>query len=131
LFLGWVRHSTAWHHSWNYTVTRLVIELARSSAAPWTVGWTFALVCPDEDRIASLVLPHLGDMEPGLRDFALNALGHLRGRLGWPASERMLERAREAGSAPQQLAGIYLAAPPIRDTWERLERESDEVQTAL
>jgi hypothetical protein len=108
----------------------VVIELARSSAGPWAVGWTFALVCSDEDRIASLVMPHLGDTEPGLRDFALNALGHLRGRLGWPASERMLERTREAGSAPQQLAGVYLAAPPVRDTWERLEREPDEVQAA-
>jgi hypothetical protein len=38
----------------------VVVELARSSAAPWTVGWTFVAVCPDEDRIASVVMPHLG-----------------------------------------------------------------------
>lgn len=108
----------------------VVIELARSTAAPGAVGWTFALVCPDEERITSLVVPHVGHAEPSLRDFATGALNRLHGQLGWPALERILEQARTAGLASEQIVDIYLAAPATRETWERLEREADELQRA-
>jgi hypothetical protein len=108
----------------------VVIELARSGAVPWTVGWTFALVCLDENRVTSRVMPYLGDTESGLRDFALAALAHLHCQHGWPAFERLTERAREAGLSPRQIADIYLAAPPARATWERIEREAAELQLA-
>ena len=108
----------------------VVVAVARSSAAPWTVGRTFVAVCPDEDRIASVVMSHVSDSNHALRNLALSALGHLRAKLGWPALERIIERVRVADPAPQHIANIYLAAPPTRDTWERLERETSEVQAA-
>ena len=87
----------------------VVVALARSSAAPWTAGRTFVAVCPDEDRIASVVMSHVSDSNHALRNFALSALGHLRAKLGWPALERIIERVRVADPAPQHIANIYLA----------------------
>ena len=84
----------------------------------------------DPGLALDLALKHLGSTAPKLRSMAYGGLKALFSRCGWKTLEEAIIRAKASGSTPQVLADIYLVAPAVRETWQRLNDESQEVRTA-
>ena len=77
-----------------------------------------------------LVWEHLGSSVLNLRVFAHGAFVECFRQSGWQFLEEAIGRVKAGNSTPQALADVYLAAPAVRETWQRLDSESQEVQTA-
>ena len=84
----------------------------------------------DLEPALDLAMNHLGSTAMKLRSMAHGALRALFSQSGWKTLEGAIITAKANGSTPQALADIYLAAPTIRDTWQRLHDEDQEVQSA-
>ena len=106
-----------------------ILSIARAAEVPYEVGAAVALgIGP---RLAlDLALDHLGSSDPKLRNMAYGGLRALFIQSGWKPLEEVIAKAKASGSMPQVLADIFLAAPAVRETWQRLENESREVRTA-
>ena len=106
-----------------------ILSIARAAEVPYEVGAAVALgIGP---RLAlDLALDHLESSEPKLRNMASGGLRALFIQSGWKPLAEIIAKAKASGSMPQVLADIFLAAPAVRETWQRLENESREVRTA-
>ncbi|HEV2264881.1 MAG TPA: hypothetical protein VGR79_10155 [Stellaceae bacterium] len=109
---------------------RGAIEFARQVAAPWTVGEALVTVIPDREQLLALVIPNLAHDERALRIFAQAACAALFRKDGWSALEACLAAAKGAADPIRKCVEVYLAAPANMETWQRLERESAETQSA-
>ena len=106
-----------------------ILDIAEAAEEPHQVGVAVALGI-DRGLALDLALKHLGSTSPKLRSMAYGGLRALFFQSGWKALEEAIIRAKANGSKPQALADIYLAAPALRETWRRLDDESQEVRTA-
>ncbi len=106
-----------------------VIAIAEVAEMPGDVGAAFVLGV--DPRLAlDLALEHLESAVPNLRNMAHGAFMALYNQSGWTVLEEAIRKAKTGGCAPQALADIYLVAPALRETWQRLDREDQETQTA-
>ena len=76
-----------------------------------------------------MVLEHLGSTDLKLRSMAHGALTALFNQSGWRLLEEAIGRIKACDATPQSLADVYLAAPAVRETWQRIDSGSQEVQT--
>ena len=106
-----------------------ILDIAEAAEEPNQVGVAVALGI-DRGLALDLALKHLGSTSPKLRSMAYGGLRALFFQSGWKALEEAIIWAKASGSKPQALADIYLAAPAVRETWHRLDDESQEVRTA-
>ena len=106
-----------------------ILELAEAAEAPSQVGVFFA-ISVDPRLVIDLAWEYLGSPAPKMRDFAHGALLESFRQSGWRVLEEAIDRIKTGDSAPQALADVYLVAPALRETWQRLDSESQEVRTA-
>ena len=106
-----------------------ILDIAEAAEEPYEVGVAVALGI-DLGLALDLALKHLGSTAPKLRSMAYGGLRALFSRCGWKTLAEVIIRAKASGSTPQVLADIYLVAPAVRETWQRLDDESQEVGTA-
>ena len=106
-----------------------ILGIAEAAEEPHQVGVAVALGIGPELAL-DLAVNHLGSTATRLRNMAHGALRSLFPQSGWKTLEEVIIKAKASGSTPQALADIYLAAPTIRDTWQRLHDEDQEVQSA-
>ena len=106
-----------------------LLAIARVAEEPFQVGVAVALAMESALAI-DLAVKHSGSPDPKSRDMALGCLRALYVESGWAPLEAVLTKAKASGSGPQALADIHLATPGIRQTWQRLNDESQEVRTA-
>ena len=71
-----------------------------------------------------------GSPTPKLRDLAHGAFVESFRQSGLRILEKAIDRIKAEDSAPQALADVYLVAPALWETWQKLDSESQEVQTA-
>ncbi len=104
-----------------------VVGLAEVANAPNLVGIavSFAL---DSSLATSLALPHIGVTNPKLREFAHGIMAALFDRLGWDHLELVLNQLKANGAEPNQIAALFLSAHANKETWQRLESESQVTQ---
>ena len=120
---------TAVHAAYESGGVSAILNIAEAAEEPHEVGVAVALGI-DSGLALDLAMRHLGSTAPKLRNMAYGGLRALFFQSGWKALEEAIIRAKASGSKPQALADIYLAAPAVRETWRRLDDESQEVQTA-
>ena len=106
-----------------------ILNFAEAAEEPHEVGVAVALGI-DSGLALDLAMKHLGSTAPKLRSMAYGGLRALFFQSGWKTLEEAITIAKASGSAPQVLADIYLVAPAVRETWNRLDDESQEVRTA-
>ena len=106
-----------------------ILGIAKAAEEPHQVGVAIALNV-NTKLVLDLVLEHLGSTDLKLRSMAHGALRALFNQSGWQLLEEAIGRIKACGAMPQSLADVYLAAPALRETWQRLDSESQEVQTA-
>ncbi|MDE2937376.1 MAG: hypothetical protein OXR67_00430 [Chloroflexota bacterium] len=106
-----------------------VLDLAEAAETPSQVGASFAFSM-DPRLVIDLAWEYLGSPTPKLRDFANGAFTERFRKSGWRILEEAINRIKTGDSTPQALADVYLVAPALRETWERLASESQEVRTA-
>ena len=106
-----------------------ILGIAEVAEEPHQVGVALALSM-NLELAFDLALKHLGSTSPKLRSMAYGGLRALFSQCGWKTLENAISGAKASGSKTQALADIYLAAPAVRETWQRLENESQEVRTA-
>ncbi len=109
--------------------TAAILDLAEAAELPFLVGRS-AAVGLDKDLIFGLAPRFSGEKVSKLRNFVTGAFTELFSQFGWKVLEEALTQTKSVGSKSQALADIYLAAPALPDTWQRLETESQEVQQA-
>ena len=105
-----------------------ISNIAESAEEPFQVGVAVANSL-DSELTLDLALNHLGSTVPRLRSLSSGILRVQFHMSGWKALERVLVKAKSIGRAPEAIADIYLAAPARRETWHRLDNESEEVRT--
>ena len=106
-----------------------ILNIAEAAKEPHEVGVAVALGI-DSGLALDLAMKHLGSTAPKLRNMAYGGLRALFFQSGWKTLEEAITTAKASGSTPQMLADIYLVAPAVRETWNRLDDESQEVRTA-
>ena len=106
-----------------------ILGIAEAAEMPGQVGASFALSM-DSRLVLDLAWEHLGSATPKLRGMAHGAFTALFHQSGWKMLEEVIGRIKAGDSTPQTLADVYLAAPARRETWQRLDSESQEVRTA-
>ena len=106
-----------------------ILSIAEAADAPSQLGAFFALSM-DSRLVLDLAWEHLGSPAPKLRDFAHGAFVECFRQSGWQFLEEAIGRIKAGNSTSQALADVYLAAPALQETWQRLDSESQEVQTA-
>ena len=106
-----------------------ILNIAEAAEEPHEVGAAVALGI--DPRLAlDLAIEHLGSTAPRLRNMAYGGLRALFFQSGWTTLDEAIVTAKTSGSAPEMLAAIYLVAPAVRKTWDRLDDESQEVRNA-
>ena len=106
-----------------------IIGIALAAEDPFQVG--VALARGTESRLAfGLAFEHLGSDNESLRNMALGAFKAFFSLNGWKDLDAAIERLRSDASVPHAFADVYRAAPAAKDTWERLEDENQDVQSA-
>ena len=105
-----------------------ILSLAEAAEAPSQVGASFAFSM-DPRLVIDLAWEHLGSPAPKLRDFAHGTFVESFRQSGWRILEEAIDRIKAGDSTPQALADVYLVAPALRETWQKLDSESQEVQT--
>ena len=109
--------------------TSAVLAIAEAAEVSSQVGDSIALSL--DSRLAlDLAVTHLGSGVPKLRDMAHGVFRAFFNQSGWAMLEDAIGMAKAGGCGSQALAGIYLAAPALQQTWRRLEDEGQEVRTA-
>ena len=106
-----------------------ILKIAEAAEEPYEVGVAVALGI-DPELALDLAMKHLGSTDPKLRSMAYGGLRALFLQSGWKTLDEAITTAKASGSTPQVLAFIYLVAPAVRETWNRLDDESQEVRTA-
>ena len=106
-----------------------ILGLVEAAEAPDQVG-AFLALSMDSRLVLDLAWEHLGSPVLRLRNFAHGAFRECFRQSGWQLLEEAIGRVKASDSTPQSLADVYLAAPAVRETWQRLDSESQEVQTA-
>ena len=106
-----------------------ILGIAEAAEAPNQVGAFFALSM-DSRLVLDLAWEHLGSPVLRLRTFAHGAFRECFRQSGWQLLEEAIVRIKAGNATPQALVDVYLAAPELRETWQRLDSESQEVQTA-
>ena len=106
-----------------------ILAIAEVAQEPHEVGVAVARSIGPELALA-LAMNHLGSTDQKLRSMGYGGLRTLFSQSGWKALDEAINRANASDPTPQMLADIYLAAPAVRETWQRLEDESQEVRTA-
>ena len=106
-----------------------ILGLVEAAEAPSQVGVSFASSM-EPRLVIDLSWEHLGSLVPKLRDFAHGTLVQSFRQSGWGILEEAIDRLKAGDSASQALADVYLVAPVLRETWQRLDSESQEIQTA-
>ena len=106
-----------------------ILDIAEAAEEPYEVGAAVALGI-DPELAFDLAMNHLGSTSPKLRNMAYGGLRALFLQSGWKTLDEALTTAKASDSTPQVLANIYLVAPAVRATWDRLDDESEEVRTA-
>ena len=106
-----------------------ILSMAEAAEAPSQLGASFAFSM-NPGLVLDLTWKHLGSPVLKLRDFAHGALAKCFRQFGWQFLEEAIGRVSAGSSTPQALAEVYLAAPALRETWQRLDNESQEVQTS-
>ena len=106
-----------------------ILDIAQSAQEPHEVG-TSVVFGIGPELAFDLALKHLGSAVPRLRSMAYGGLRALFSQQGWKTLDDAITKAKASGSPPHMLAQIYLVAPAIRETWNRLDNESREVRTA-
>ena len=120
---------TAVHAAYESGGVSAILNIAEAAEEPHEVGVAVALGI-DSGLALDLAMKHLGSTAPKLRNMAYGGLRALFFQSGWKTLEEAITTAKTSGSTPQVLADIYLVAPAVRETWNRLEDESQEVRTA-
>ena len=105
-----------------------ILGLAEAAEDPRQLGASLALTM-DHRLVFDLAWEHLGSPAPKLRDFARGAFVDSFRQSGWTILEEAIDRIKAGDSRPQALADVYLAAPALRETWQKLDSESQEVKT--
>ena len=106
-----------------------ILDIAEAAEEPHEVGVAVALGIGPELAL-DLAMNHFGANVPRLRSMAYGGLRALFVQSGWKTLDEAITTAKASGSMPQVLADIYLVAPAVRETWNRLDNESQEVRTA-
>ena len=106
-----------------------ILDIAEAAQEPHEVGVAVARSI-GPGLALDLAMNHLGSTAPKLRNMAYGGLRALFLQSGWKVLEQAMIRIKASGSKSQALADIYLAAPAVRETWDRLDDESQEVRTA-
>ncbi len=106
-----------------------ILSLAEAAEAPGQVGASSAFSM-DPRLVIDLAWEHLGSPAPKLRDFAHGTLVESFRQSGWGILEEAIDRIKAGDSTPQALADVYLVAPALRETWQKLDSESHDVRTA-
>ena len=106
-----------------------ILDIAEAAEEPHEVGVAVALGIGPELAL-DLAMNHFGANVPKLRSMAYGGLRALFVQSGWKTLDEAITTAKSSGSIPQVLADIYLVAPAVRETWNRLDDESQEVRTA-
>ena len=120
---------TAVHAAYESGGVSAILNIAEAAEEPHEVGVAVALGI-DSGLALDLAMKHLESTAPKLRNMAYGGLRALFFQSGWKTLEEAITTAKTSGSTPQVLADIYLVAPAVRETWNRLEDESQEVRTA-
>lgn len=106
-----------------------VVSIAEVADEPGLVGR--ALVMLNENAIAfDLALQHAGAESPKLRSLVFGIIATTHEKFGWATTEENIRRFKDAGVSATALADLYLATPGAQPTWDRLNGEPTEVQTA-
>jgi len=106
-----------------------ILKIAEAAEEPYEVGVAVALGI-DSELALDLAMKHLGSTDSKLRSMAYGGLRALYLQSGWKTLDETITTAKASDSTPQMLANIYLAAPAVRETWRRLDDESEKVRTA-
>ena len=106
-----------------------ILNIAKVAQEPHEVGAAVALGI-DPGLALDLAMKHLGSTAPKLRNMAYGGLRALFLQSGWKTLDEAITKAKASGSTPEMLADLYLVAPAVRKTWDRLDDESQEVRTA-
>ena len=106
-----------------------ILKIAEAAEEPYEVGAAVALGI-DPELALDLAMKHLGSTDPKLISMAYGGLRALFLQSGWKTLDETITTAKASDSTPQMLAAIYLVAPAVRETWNRLDDESQEVRTA-
>ena len=106
-----------------------IMDIAEAAEEPHEVGVAVARGIGPELAL-DLAMNHLGSNAPKLRSMVYGGLRALFFQSGWKTLDKAITTVKASGSMPQVLADIYLVAPAVRETWKRLDDESQEVQTA-
>ncbi len=106
-----------------------ILSLAEAAETPSQVGVSFASSM-DSRLVVDLAWEHLGSPAPKLRAFTQGTFAQGFRQSGWGILEEAIDRIKAEDSTSQALADVYLVAPALRETWQRLDSESQEVQTA-
>ena len=107
----------------------VILSIAEGAEEPYEVGAAVALGI-DRELAFDLAMKHLGSTAPKLRNMAYGGLRALFLQSGWKTLDEAITKAKASGSTPEMLADLYLVAPAVRKTWDRLDDESEEVRTA-
>ena len=105
-----------------------ILDTVEVAEEPHQVGVAVATGI-DPKLALDLVVEHLGSTTASLRYMCLGSLRALFSQSGWKTLEEAIVRAKASEPEPQVLADIYLTALANRETWLRLDREGQEVQT--
>ena len=105
-----------------------ILSIAEAAEDAYEVGAAVAQGIGPE-AATDLALGHLGSSNPKLKNMAYGALRALFLESGWKPIQNAIDKAKANGSTPQVIADLYLIAPGVRDTWQRLDSESQEVST--
>ncbi len=106
-----------------------ILGIAEGAQEPFQVGIAVALGL-DSRPALDLVLEHLGSAKVTLRNLSLGAFKAFFRVSGWKLLEEAIGIVKAGNFTPQALADIYLAAPALAETWQRLEVEDQAVRSA-
>ena len=104
-----------------------VLSVAGQATYPSAVGQAFA-VYAEAELALSIALEHIVSETQNYREMAHGILWVLFNQSGWPILEDGVARFKATDCEPKAVASVYLVAPPLRDTWDRLSTEEPEVQ---
>ena len=105
-----------------------ILKIAEAAVKPSQVGLSAGLGL-DRNLATGLAVDNLGSTAPSIREFATGVLGSLFSQSGWEILEKAIAEIKaDESSSTLALADIYLSAPAVRDTWQRLENENRDVQ---
>ena len=107
--------------------TGAILSIAESAQQPEEVGRAFTIGIGLEPALA-LAVDHAGSANGSLRMMARGVFWATFRQSGWTMLDDAIAMLRASDAQPQALAVVFLAAPAVKDTWQRLADEAPEVQ---